>query len=113
MKEAITGGTVFWLNAGIDRGDIAYQEFCFIQPGLLSMSSGKAASKLWREQLQPMGVRLMEKALKDIKAGIIVKEPQDNRLSTWEPSTEVRDIYRPDCLLLNERGKNSKDEWYK
>ena len=113
MKEAITGGTVFWLNAGIDRGDIAYQEFCFIQPGLLSMGSGKAAARLWRQELQPIGVRLMERALEDIKRGIIIKEPQDNRLSTWEPSMEVKDIYRPDCLLLNERGKNSADEWYK
>lgn len=32
MKEPITGGTVFWLNAGIDRGDIAYQDWCWIPP---------------------------------------------------------------------------------
>lgn len=112
MKEAVTGGTVFWLNSGIDRGDIAYQDFCFIQPELLSINPRKAASKLWREELLPMGVTLMERALNDIKRGIILKEPQDSKLSTWEPSTDVNDIYRPDSLLLNAIGENTPDSWY-
>ncbi len=34
MCDAITGGMVFWLNSGIDRGDIAYQDICFIPPKL-------------------------------------------------------------------------------
>ena len=113
MREAITGGTVFWLNAGIDRGDIAYQEFCFIQPELLQMDPKKAAAKLWREELQEVGIRLMTKALEDIKKGVIIKVPQDHKLSTWEPSTDVKDIYRPDSLLLNPPGENIKDEWHK
>lgn len=112
MKEPITGGTVFWLNSGIDRGDIAYQDFCFIQPSLLSIDPKKAASRLWRSNLQDIGVELIGKALKDIKKGVIKRKPQDKRLSTWEPSTDAKDIFRPDCLLLNELGKNSSDTWY-
>ena len=47
MREPVTGGTIFWLNAGIDRGDIAYQEFIHIDPQhFLNIKSG--AQKIWR-----------------------------------------------------------------
>src|SRR5262245_25802250 len=47
MKDCVTGGTVFWLNAGIDRGDIAYQEWCFIDPALFNKDPKQAAQILW------------------------------------------------------------------
>lgn len=100
MREAITGGTIFWLNQGIDRGDIAYQDWCFIDPKLFSMSPAKAASELWRSELCDMGVRLIDMALDDISTGKIIRNPQDKRFSTWEPSTDVNDTYRPDALML-------------
>jgi methionyl-tRNA formyltransferase len=100
MHDAITGGTIFWLNAGIDRGHIAYRDWCFIDPALFHMKPAEAAKILWREKLQPIGLQLMRTALLDINAGIIKKEPQDDRFSTWEPSTDVKDIYRPDALML-------------
>lgn len=100
MRDAVTGGTVFWLNAGIDRGDIAYQDWCFIDPKLYAMDPKDAARELWVGDLLPMGVRLMEAALKDISSGVIIKSPQDRRFSTFEPSTDARDIYKPDMLLL-------------
>lgn len=103
MRDPITGGTVFWLNAGIDRGDIAAQSWCFIDPKLYNMHAQKAASELWRSELMPMGVELLGRVLRDVMAGVITKTPQDNRFSTWEPSTDVRDIYRPDALMLPER----------
>ena len=112
MKEPITGGTVFWLNSGIDRGDIAYQDFCFIQPDLFIMDPKKAALKLWKSSLQEIGIKLLKKAILDVKNGIIIKKPQDKRLSTWEPSTDVKDIYRPDSLMLNEAKFNTPDNWY-
>jgi len=100
MRDPVIGGSVYWLNAGIDRGDVAYQDWAFIDPALYSMKPGEAAQKVWRESLQPMGVKLMSRALDDIAAGVIIRTPQDDRFSTWEPSTEVRDIYRPDLLML-------------
>jgi methionyl-tRNA formyltransferase len=100
MGDPITGGSVFWLNAGIDRGDVAYQDWCFIDPKLFSIEPGKAASELWRERLLPMGLRLLSKALEDISGGIIIRTAQDSKYGTWEPSTEVNDIYRPDSLML-------------
>lgn len=100
MRDCVTGGTVFWLNAGIDRGDIAYQGWCFIDPALFQKDPGAAAATLWREKLQQMGVDLIARAVCDIKAGTVIKRPQDNRFSTWEPSTSVNDIFRPDALML-------------
>jgi methionyl-tRNA formyltransferase len=100
MRDAVTGGSVFWLNAGIDRGDIAAQDWRFIDPALFGIDPKKAAAKLWRDELQPLGVTLLERVLVDIAAGRIVREPQNPAFSTWEPSTEGRDVYRPDALLL-------------
>lgn len=101
MKEPITGGTVFWLNGGIDRGDIAYQKFCFIDPKLLVIDTKEAAKELWRSELLPIGLELMSKAICDIRDGKIIKKPQDARFSTFEPSTDVSDIYKPDLLMLD------------
>lgn len=100
MGDVITGGTVFWLNAGIDRGDIAYQDWCWVDPRLRLNDPKKAARILWEDQLLPMGVRLMSKALDDISKGKIEKRPQEQIHSTFEPSTDVKDIYKPDLLML-------------
>lgn len=113
MRDCITGGTIFWLNAGIDRGDIAYQDWCFIPPKLFDLPPRKAAQELWRNVLCDMGVRLFETALKDIAKNKIIKQPQDNTYSTWEPNTDVKDIYRPDSLMLPSPGESVKDSWYK
>lgn len=99
MHDAITGGTVFWLNAGIDRGDIAYQDWCFIPPKYY-LDPKKSAAKLWRDDLCPMGLKLFEIALKDLLNGVIKRAPQDRRFSTFEPDTNVRDVFRPDLLML-------------
>lgn len=101
MREPVTGGTVFWLDSGIDRGDIAYQEWCWIDPKLFSIHPKAAAAILWRHKLQDIGVRLLRTALKDISEGILKREKQDERFSSWEPSTEINEIYRPDSLLLS------------
>lgn len=100
MKDFLTGGTTFWLNAGIDRGDIIDQEVVWIDPKMYSMDTKKAARRLWEHELQPIGVRLISRAVNDIISGVIKKRPQDNRFSTFEPSLDVRDIFRPDALMI-------------
>jgi len=107
MRDTITGGTVFWLNAGIDRGDIAYQEFCFIDPHLYTLPPKKAARMLWEHELMDMGLKLIRRALGDISVGKIVKEPQRHIFSTFEPSTDVKDIFRPDLLMIDQFGSPS------
>lgn len=100
MRDAITGGSVFWLNNGIDRGDIAYQELCFIDPKLYAMEPRKAAKLLWEHELQDMGLKLIEKALFDISRGTIIKIPQKKEFSTFEPNADVKDVFKPDLLML-------------
>jgi methionyl-tRNA formyltransferase len=105
MHEPITGGTVFWLNSGIDRGDIAYQDWCFVDPKLFNMRPKEAASILWKSELQKIGLNLISTAICDIKNGKIIKKKQDDKYSTWEPATDVNDIYRPDSLMLEYNNK--------
>ena len=108
MRDAITGGSVFWLNNGIDRGDIAYQELCFIDPKLYAMEPRKAAKLLWEHELQDMGLKLIEKALFDISRGTIIKIPQKKEFSTFEPNADVKDVFKPDLLMLERNAsKNS------
>ena len=102
MRDAITGGTVFWLNSGIDRGDIAYQDFCFIDPKFYGIEPKNAAKILWEHELQDMGLKLIEKALVDISNGIIIKKPQMKEFSTFEPNTDVKDVFKPDLLMLEQ-----------
>lgn len=100
MRDFATGGTVFWLNHGIDRGDIINQEFMFIDPAMHALPPREAARAIWQGELQDMGIRLLVEAIGQIMAGTAPRRPQDNRFSTFEPSTDVKDIYRPDALML-------------
>lgn len=100
MRDFLTGGTTFWLNAGVDRGDIIEQEVVWIDPKLYGMELKTAARILWEHHLQDVGVRLMNKTVNDICSGLIKRVPQDSRFSTFEPSLDVKDIYRPDALML-------------
>lgn len=102
MRDAVTGGTIFWLNSGIDRGDIAYQDWCFIDPKYYAMDTKKAARLLWEHELQPMGLNLFKKAFNGILKGEIIRNSQDKRFSTFEPSTDVKDVYKPDLLMLEQ-----------
>lgn len=100
MRDPITGGTVFWLNSGVDRGDIERQDWVWIDPGHFAGDSKKAAAEIWRSDLLPLGERLMREALSDISNGVFNRRPQDKRFSTFEPSTNVKDIFRPDMLMI-------------
>lgn len=93
MGDRVTGGSVYWLDGGVDTGPIAAQEFCLIEPG-------ETASDLWREKLFPMGIRLLSSVLSDISAGILTKTPQNEACATWEPSLNPPRLARPDALML-------------
>lgn len=93
MGDPITGGSVYWLNQNVDAGPIAAQDWCWIRPD-------DTAQSLWQDTLQPMGISLLEVVLSDISGGTLVKIPQDEILSTWEPSWERGPIPRPDLLQI-------------
>jgi methionyl-tRNA formyltransferase len=99
MRDPRCGGTWYWLNAGVDRGDVAAQDWAFVDPALW-LTPSKSARSLWRETLAPMGERLLELLLPVIASGGRPATPQDERFASFEPSCDVADIYRPDLLML-------------
>ncbi len=94
MKEAVTGGSVYWLNDTVDGGPIAAQRHVFIRPG-------DTARELWRRDLAPLGITLLQEVITDLANGRVVAEPQDKSLATWEPSIGTAPpLHRPDLHLL-------------
>jgi methionyl-tRNA formyltransferase len=92
-RDAVTGGTVYWLSERMDGGDIAAQDFVFVSPG-------ETPESLWRDKLAPLGLRLLEAALKDVAAGVVRRQPQAEEHATWEPSWSRPPAYRPDLELI-------------
>lgn len=93
MADPIAGGTVYWLSDNVDGGPVAAQDWCFVAPGW-------KASDLWREELFPMGLRLIDRVVSDLCGGIVVSVPQDERCATWEPSLDSAPMFRPELPEL-------------
>lgn len=93
MKDPVAGGTVYWLSDRMDGGDVAAQDYVFVSPG-------ETVDTLWREKLFPLGIALLERAVRDIAAGVICREPQDEAYATWEPSWERPPAARPELDLI-------------
>jgi methionyl-tRNA formyltransferase len=79
MKDAIAGGSVYWMDDGADTGAIAAQAWCHVKPG-------DDAQTLWRRELAPMGLRLFDQVLGELDAGVVTAIPQDPDAATWEPA---------------------------
>jgi methionyl-tRNA formyltransferase len=95
LRDPVAGGTVYWLSDNVDAGDIAAQEWCWVR-------SDDTVDTLWRRELFPMGLRLIEQALADLARGVRVAIPQDDAAATWEPSWSRPPLRRPDLLLLGD-----------
>lgn len=79
FKDAITGGTVYKLDKGMDTGEIILQDWCHIYPD-------DTAQSLWQRDLAPMGVRLLAEVVDNLADnGQIKSQPQDERLATYDP----------------------------
>ena len=83
MRDRITGGTVYWMDDRADGGPVICQDFCFIR-------QTDTAEDLWRRDLGPMGVRLLDQAVGLISQGGGKGTPQDETLATWEPALTAR-----------------------
>lgn len=101
LRDPVAGGTVYWLSDNVDAGDIAAQEWCWVRPD-------DTVDTLWRRELFPMGLRLIEQAIADLARGVRVAIPQDDAAATWEPSWSRPPLRRPDLLLLGD-GRASAD----
>lgn len=98
LRDRVTGGTVYWFNNTVDGGPIAAQDFCFVRPEWDALD-------LWREELAPMGLRLLARVLSDVGSGRIVRVPQDHAMATWEPALDPPPLFRPDLDLLGDGGR--------
>lgn len=93
MGDRVAGGTVFWLSDTVDGGPICKQDWCLV--GLHD------ARSLWREELFPMGTRLLREAVDEIASGVLTQIDQNHALATWEPSfTGAPRLYRPELPQL-------------
>lgn len=97
MKDAIAGGSVYWLTDNVDGGPLAAREFIHVDPRW-------DASDLWRKSLFPMGIRLLRRTLRDLDGGKIVAVPQNERFATTEPSFDQPRLFRPDLIGLPPAG---------
>jgi methionyl-tRNA formyltransferase len=80
MGDPIAGGTVYMLDDGWDTGPIVLQDWCHVAPDW-------NASDLWREQLFPMGVRLIANVVdRYARTGELDTDEQDERFATFEES---------------------------
>lgn len=83
MRDPIAGGTVHWVDEGLDTGPIHSQRFCHVPPNW-------SASDLWRERLFDYGWEMLVDAALSIRRGNILGMPQDERCATYEPALESR-----------------------
>lgn len=81
MGDPIAGGTVYRMDEGVDTGPILAQDWCHVRPGW-------TASDLWREELFPMGLRLLSRVACFRSSGEWAGQEQDEAVATWEPSWE-------------------------
>lgn len=93
MGDPIAGGSVYWFTDHIDGGPIAAQDYCFV-------GRSETASALWRDKLFPMGIDLLRGVLHDLDNGRIVRQEQNEKYATWEPSIDSPPLYRPELPAL-------------
>lgn len=95
MGDPIAGGSVYWFTNHIDGGPIAAQDWCHVRPGW-------DHHDLWRNELFPMGVRLLADVVDQVGWNDSKRVPQDERVATWEPSWERPPVFRPELIELSD-----------
>lgn len=95
MRDAVAGGSVYWLSGSVDCGPIASQRHCMVRPS-------DSASSLWSRELFPLGLWLIAGVLADLAGGRATRIPQDPLAATWEPSIESEPLFRPELPLLGD-----------
>lgn len=73
--EAITGGTLFWIDDGVDTGDILAQRFFHVAPD-------ETATTLYARHMTELAAMLHE-ALPRLASSSDPRRAQDERYATW------------------------------
>jgi methionyl-tRNA formyltransferase len=78
-RDPIAGGSIYHLAERMDAGAIAAQDWCFVR-------KDETARELWERALAPMGLGLMRKVIREVKAtGVLPAKPQDEQFATRAP----------------------------
>ncbi len=78
-----TGLTIFWVDEGIDTGDILLQKEVEIDPD-------ETTGALYFNKLYPLGVEAVVEAVDLIAAGKAPRIPQDHSQATYEPPCDEK-----------------------
>ncbi len=81
--EAETGLTIFWVDQGIDTGDILLQEKVEIGPQ-------ETTGELYFNKLYPLGVQAVIRAVELIASGEAPRLPQDPSRASYDPPCDEK-----------------------
>jgi methionyl-tRNA formyltransferase len=81
--ESISGLTIFWVDAGIDTGDILLQKEVEIGPE-------ETTGEVYFNKLYPLGVDAVIEAVELIAAGKAPRVPQDHSKATYDPPCDEK-----------------------
>lgn len=86
MREPVAGGSLYWMDDGVDSGPIIYQDWCLVRPD-------DTAATLWKRDLGPMGVRMFTELLRECESGSVpAGRGQLSHLATWEPAFDPKPL---------------------
>ena len=74
-REPISGGTLFWIDEGVDSGPIIAQRFFHVAPD-------ETAASLYAKHMVALA-ELMDEALDALASGPAPRRAQDERYATW------------------------------
>ena len=96
--ETKTWLTIFWVDAGIDTGDILLQKEVEIGPE-------ETTGEVYFNKLYPLGVEAMLEAVNLIAQGKAPRIPQDHSQATYDPPCDEKvatlDWYKPGRMVFN------------
>lgn len=75
LAEPISAGTLFWIDDGVDSGDILAQQFFHVAPD-------ETAATLYARHMAALG-QMLDSSLAALAAGDAPRTPQDGRHATW------------------------------
>ena len=81
--ETKTGVTIFWVDAGIDTGDILLQKE-------VEIPAGETTGELYLNKLYPLGVEAVLEAVGLIARGEAPRIPQDHTRGTYDPPCDEK-----------------------
>jgi methionyl-tRNA formyltransferase len=81
MGDTETGVSWFWVTDKVDAGPIAAVR-------RIPMPANVRPRELYDQYLVPLGIEAFDEVLRQLEAGIVPREEQDERFATYEPPRE-------------------------